>query len=592
MDAPLYLTLKTTAMKKIFTLLVLLSAVFCLKPNKAEAQTPYVNLQYAGDSSWNYNCTIPDTVNMFFYGIAQGYSAGDSVMMQINFGDGTDTTYYLPLIQGATIYDFGLVHVYTNPGAYSAQFILTGSNGAADTMVDDAILIAAQCGDISGQLYIDANADCIFNTGDTPIQSYVSASYNGQGIQWAYSDSLGNYYMSVPDGFTYSVTMPYLNNLNIVCPNSGQYAVSTLPATGINFSLGCNSAADLTGNIYGQGFRNNSTTGVWVNAWNNIITCAPPTATVTIDLDPMLTYVSSYALPVSTTASQIVFNAGQLSGLNFTDFGTWLTLLTNINANLGDTLCLTMTIDPIVGDLDPSNNVITVCMPVRNSCDPNEKFESHAGATSTTVAPGTELNYTIMFQNVGNDVAYDINVIDELDANLDLSTLKITGASHDYAFYQTNNTLKFEFKDINLAAASVNEPLSHGYVSYSIMHKTGIALGTAIDNTAEIYFDFNAPIVTNTVTDIVNLTTVGLQSASSSKVLQLYPNPAQDYFKVSTHSTQPSLLTIYDVTGRNVNQVIEVSDDQKISTSNLNSGLYFISLVVDGITYTAKLAVK
>jgi hypothetical protein len=61
--------------------------------------------------------------------------------------------------------------------------------------------------------------------------------------------------------------------------------------------------------------------------------------------------------------------------------------------------------------------------------------------------------------------------------------------------------VRFNFPNINLPDSTNNEPESHGYIQYKIKRNAGLSPGTAISNKASIYFDFNAPIVTNTVTN-------------------------------------------------------------------------------------------
>lgn len=581
-------------MKKLFTFLFLTASMLYMSYGRAIAQviTPGIDLIAAGDSSWNSSCVVPDVRDMYCYGTASGYSATDSILINIAFGDGTDTSFYMIPFQGSVYFSSYINHIYTLPGLYAAQFIATGPDGSTDTIVDNTILVATQCNTISGKLYLDNNNNCIYDAGDSPVTwSYVEASFNGSGIAYGGTDSLGDYSISVPSGFTYTITPYYYNSFTVACPVAGSYSVSTFPSTGNDFALLCNPQSDLTGNIYGQGFRNNASTTLWLSAYNKLATCASPNATVTVTLDPLLSYVSSSATPLSVSGSQIVFNAGQLLGYNYSDFNTALTLLTDISANLGDTLCITMTIDPMTGDANPADNTVTVCMLVRNSCDPNEKEELHAGAGTANVAHGTELAYTIMFQNVGNDEAYKVSVVDDIDQNLDLSTLKITGYSFQPEISVTGNTLKFDFNNINLAAASVNEPMSHGYVAYKIKPKTSAVIGTTINNYAKINFDYNPSIITNTVTDIIALTT-GLNTINYTSDVAMYPNPSNESFAITTATKTASLLTIYDVTGRTIIAKHVVSDKQIISTKGLNAGVYFVTLISDGKTHTGKLLVK
>jgi len=63
--------------------------------------------------------------------------------------------------------------------------------------------------------------------------------------------------------------------------------------------------------------------------------------------------------------------------------------------------------------------------------------------------------------------------------------------------------VEFSFKNILLPDSTTNEPLSHGFVSYKINPKIGLTENTTIENTASIYFDFNPPIVTNTIQNVM-----------------------------------------------------------------------------------------
>jgi len=59
--------------------------------------------------------------------------------------------------------------------------------------------------------------------------------------------------------------------------------------------------------------------------------------------------------------------------------------------------------------------------------------------------------------------------------------------------------LVFHFENILLPDSTVNEPASHGFVQFRINQLTDNPIGTVIENTADIYFDLNKAIVTNTV---------------------------------------------------------------------------------------------
>ncbi|MCS7074896.1 MAG: T9SS C-terminal target domain-containing protein, partial [Bacteroidia bacterium] len=163
-------------------------------------------------------------------------------------------------------------------------------------------------------------------------------------------------------------------------------------------------------------------------------------------------------------------------------------------------------IEPVQGDTFPQNNYYVYNDTIRGSYDPNDKQ-----VQPTSILPNqvTELRYLIRFQNTGTDTAFTVIIRDTLNPKLDISTFRILGASHPYTYsIQDQQVLHVFFHNILLPDSFTNEPKSHGYVQYAIKCKPGLTNGTVIPNTAYIYFDFNTPIQTNTVTTQVNLTKV------------------------------------------------------------------------------------
>ncbi len=145
---------------------------------------------------------------------------------------------------------------------------------------------------------------------------------------------------------------------------------------------------------------------------------------------------------------------------------------------------------------------------VRCSFDPNDKLVSKTDIIDTDLTNAI-IDYTVRFQNTGNDIAYDIEIRDTLDEQLDMSRFRFVSSSHPEVLttkLNTDGTLSFLFKNIFLPDSTSNEPGSHGYVSYSIAPYPYLTVGSRIVNQASIYFDFNPPIVTNSVsTDIVEI---------------------------------------------------------------------------------------
>ena len=138
------------------------------------------------------------------------------------------------------------------------------------------------------------------------------------------------------------------------------------------------------------------------------------------------------------------------------------------------------------------------------SYDPNDKLVAPQHYNNYALIDES-LVYTIRFQNTGNAEAYDVVIEDLLSEDLDLSTFQYISSSHEHVLstYINDHLLTFEFKNIFLPDSTSNFDESQGYVMYSISAKDTSSENTIISNTANIFFDLNPAIVTNTTENIM-----------------------------------------------------------------------------------------
>ncbi len=144
-----------------------------------------------------------------------------------------------------------------------------------------------------------------------------------------------------------------------------------------------------------------------------------------------------------------------------------------------------------------------MCLPIRDSYDPNDISVTPSGRGSEHFIPNhSELEYLIRFQNTGNDTAYNIYILDTITEKLNVSTIEITGSSHDYEYQLIGDSgktvLRFDFKNIMLVDSFTNEPGSNGWISFRIKPSGKFSHRTRIENFVDIFFDFNTPVRTNT----------------------------------------------------------------------------------------------
>lgn len=254
----------------------------------------------------------------------------------------------------------------------------------------------------------------------------------------------------------------------------------------------------------------------------------------------------------------------------------------------GDTIYVKAVIEPIDGDIYPDDNVFELTQTVVNSYDPNDKLESHGGAiTQAELANGDYLYYTIRFQNAGNYYASIIKITDTLSDKLDWSTLEVLTNSHNLEFKVENQRyLTWWSNNFYLPDSTSDEPGSHGFVSFRIKPIAGLSVSDEIDNKAHIYFDYNPPIETNTVTTKIVIERIlrTPKSLIDVKKLKVYPNPTNDLLTMDMTVIKPGKYTIQllDFSGRNIRseEMDWTSGKQlhSLSLQGLENGMYILSI--------------
>jgi uncharacterized repeat protein (TIGR01451 family) len=231
------------------------------------------------------------------------------------------------------------------------------------------------------------------------------------------------------------------------------------------------------------------------------------------------------------------------------------------------------------------------CHEIRAAYDPNVKevFPSGVGANHYITA-GDNLDYIIHFQNTGNDTARIVRLVDVLDANhLDVSSFASGVSSHPYSVAMGGDgVVTWTFDSIMLVDSMTNEPASHGFVKFKIRQLAGNAPGTLINNFADIYFDYNAPVRTNTAfvtieekENIFPMKITGITEVDNNYSIRLMPNPFMETatFTITTTTAGADGYTfeLADVMGRTVLSK-KVSDSFMLRRSDISSGMYFFRI--------------
>ena len=295
--------------------------------------------------------------------------------------------------------------------------------------------------------------------------------------------------------------------------------------------------------------------------------------------DAILDYVTSNVSPTAQTTGTLSWNVGTIAPFQSGEFIVTL----NVNSptetpavNGGDILSYTATANGLNTDETPDDNTFTLSQQVFNSFDPNDK----ACLEGVIINPsniGKYVHYKIRFENTGTFAAQNIVVKDMIDtAKFDIASLQMTDASHSCVTKISNtNKVEFIFENINLPFDDAN---NDGYVVFKIKTKPTLVVGNTISNSANIYFDYNFPIVTNTATSTFSV--LQNDTFEFDNYFTIYPNPVDEELNLTTkQDTEVYSLTIYNLLGQQVQTTTNPTNT--VDVSSLKTGNYIVKVVTD-----------
>ncbi|MDI6766738.1 MAG: hypothetical protein QME52_07955, partial [Bacteroidota bacterium] len=404
---------------------------------------------------------------------------------------------------------------------------------------------------IRGKVFDDANTTCAAN--QIGLKGWKVQARSTSSTYWdvKVTDDNGLYKFTLPVAGTYEVKEGVKDYWDHACPLPDHiYTINydgITPITGIDFGNRRQSgifdvSIDVAGGIarpgrikqYGIKYENKGTEPA-----NNVTVkfYYPENTTYQYDAYPPHTSVNE-------VGREIIWELGTIGP---GDIG-WISLSVLLEEPPtfigGEHLTSTVKITTTDSDVYHKNNDDQETQVVVNSWDPNQKLVTPVGIGPYGYILVTDtLRYHIDFQNVGTDTAFNIVIRDTLDSDLDLFTFNPGASSHPYTYdIQGDGAVTFTFADIMLPDSNVNEPGSQGFVEFKIVPLPGTPVGSDILNRAGIYFDFNPPVMTNTVQNRIgsfipvsvspgwNMLSVPLIVTDYAKV-KLYPTSISDAFK-------------------------------------------------------------
>ena len=179
---------------------------------------------------------------------------------------------------------------------------------------------------------------------------------------------------------------------------------------------------------------------------------------------------------------------------------------------------------------------------------------------------------------------------DTLSTFLDDRCIRPGASSHPYSWQLLGNGIvEFRFDDILLPDSNVNPAGSQGFVHFQIKQQPDLPLETLIENEAAIYFDFNEPVITNTVRHRIGENflplVVAWEPSQAGVLLQVTPNPVGASARVELKDWAQSgtlTLQLFDIQGNLVRQLLSDGTVFELNRDSLPAGFYTFQVIAGG----------
>lgn len=466
-------------------------------------------------------------------------------------------------------------------------FAMGGGPACIDSMTFTISIPSStdDCGTISGTVYADLNGDCMLQPGESGLP-FRTLAITPEPEDLVITDANGNYsrdrnlgshelHFSMPDfAPVCPSSLPFSFDLTASDPIVQQDIAMQYMYTG----------PDAYVHITAFPPRIADTTNIWVTVTNNS-PYAVPAAELHFTHSALQTYVSASIAPLSISSGSLTWQMDEIA-----PFTTWqvnfrIDLPIDVTL-IGQSVDYQAQIVQGVPDANPANDIHQLTDLIVGAYDPNDKLASTgSGAEYYDLYYDEYVDYTIRFQNTGNAEAEHVFIIDTISDLFDARSLEILGASHAYEVeWLGDRSIRFDFPQIMLPDSGSDQLGSQGFVSFRLNPIQSISDGDTLANTADIFFDFNPPIRTNTH----QLMVIGPFSIeeNAATMIGAYPNPTSD--QITIEATDQFKWTITSLDGKIVLSGRNTAQQRSIDVSSLAKGQYVLQVIGSDRTGYAK----
>lgn len=535
--------------------------------------TTPVSVTNIRDQAHNPNCP---SVNPQFFST---YNVGSSTSTMNMNG------YTIPMTASAAV-------IPNNP--YSIKLVIGDYN---DTAFDSAVFLKGN------SFNVGTNPNLACNPDQIKMVSFVDANNNGVKDTNELDFNLGSFkyelnntatssYVVSQDGIGYIYSLDYADTHDlsfIIDAEYANYYTSSTTYNDVLIAQGSNENVFYFPVVNTNPYADVEVTIIPTNnpvpgfTYNNTITyknkgVVSTSGTLTFNHSPNVTILSNSESGSVSSSNGFTLNFTNLLPFETRTIDLSFSIPTIPTVALGDIVQSSSSVTSTITDAITSNNSFDLNNVIVGSYDPNDINEAHGNEILfSDFGADDYLYYTIRFQNTGTANASFVSVVNNLPAELNENSIVMLHSSHDYNLTRNGSELKWFFDDINLVPDSVNNDDSQGYVTFKIKPTAGYSVGTLIENTAEIYFDYNPAIITNTF-ETLFVNALNNESYSVSN-FAIYPNPANDVLTIQNKdNTIVSKVNVVDILGKIIKTSPFNASEVSMDISDLKAGIYFVEI--------------
>jgi uncharacterized repeat protein (TIGR01451 family) len=488
----------------------------------------------------------------------------------------------LPVIQNAQPGQFYLIMV-TNYSNFPGYIKITDLGGNSTGGIN--------CSGLRLNAFLDSNSNGMKDSGEQnfPLGQF-HYEMNNNGTVHNISSPTGVYNI-----YDTNATNSYSLNYTIDSAYVGLYNITTPTYSDVHVVVGSGMANYNFPITVAQSYSDLVTVIVPVNAprpgfiyenkisYTNLGNQNIASGSIDFVKDANVTITSVSQAGVTMLANGFSYNFTNLAPFEVRTISVYMQVPTIPTVAAGQLLTNIATINPISGDVVPSNNTSSLSQIIVNSYDPNDKMESHGEKIMySSFTSNDYLTYTIRFENTGSASAINVRINDVLDSKLDETTVRTLSSSNSYILDRVGNNLNWKFDNIMLPVSIANTATGKGYVTFQVKPKPGFSVGDIIPNTGAIYFDYNPAIITNTFnTEFTSQ--LSLQEFSNNNLI-VYPNPAKDKITIQLSDNNfIKEIRLIDMLGRLIKTELFDSSNlsETIQLKEIAKGSYFVEVITN-----------